>query len=84
MGGTNIASPMEMAINEINDPSLTKRVILLTDGQITEGGSAERVIELAQSEDAITHTLGLSSGADADLLQKTADAGRGSFSLIDD
>lgn len=47
MGGTNIASPMEMAINEINDPSLTKRVILLTDGQITEGEPAEKVIELA-------------------------------------
>ena len=32
MGGTNIASPMEMAINEVDDPNLTKRVILLTDG----------------------------------------------------
>lgn len=32
MGGTNIASPMEMAINNVNDPALTKRVILLTDG----------------------------------------------------
>ena len=47
MGGTNIASPMDMAINEVSDPALTKRVILLTDGQITEGEPAERVIELA-------------------------------------
>ena len=84
MGGTNIASPMDMAINEVSDPALTKRVILLTDGQITEGEPAERVIELAAAENAITHTIGLSRGADADLLERTAEAGRGSFSLIDD
>ena len=30
------------------------------------------------------HTLGISNESDADLLQKTADAGRGTFSLIED
>jgi len=43
-GGTNIASPMEMAINMDSDSSLKKRVILLTDGEITEGEGPERVI----------------------------------------
>ena len=32
----------------------------------------------------VVHTLGISNAADADLLQKTADAGRGTFSLIED
>ena len=43
-GGTNIASPMEMAINMDADSSLRKRVILLTDGEITEGEGPEKVI----------------------------------------
>ena len=44
MGGTNIASPMEMAILGVNDLDLKKRVILLTDGEITEGDPSGRVI----------------------------------------
>ena len=74
---------MELAVNLVGeDATLRKRVILLTDGEITEGGSRDEVIELAK--EAIVHTLGLSNAADADLLQKTADAGRGTFSLIED
>ena len=35
---------MEMAINMDADSSLRKRVILLTDGEITEGEGPEKVI----------------------------------------
>lgn len=43
-GGTNIATPMELAIDMDVDRSLKKRVILVTDGEITEGDGPERVI----------------------------------------
>jgi len=84
LGGTNIASPMEMAIGIEADSSTRKRVILLTDGEITEGEGPERVIQLAANEKTVVHTLGISLNADRDLLERTAYAGRGSFSLIED
>ena len=49
-GGTNIASPMEMAIEIDSGDSIRKRVILLTDGEITEGEGPEKVIQLAANE----------------------------------
>jgi hypothetical protein len=39
---------------------------------------------LAAYEDTVVHTLGISNAADTDLLKKTAKAGRGTFSLIED
>ena len=73
-----------MAIDIDADASLKKRVILLTDGEITEGEGPEKVIQLAANEKTVVHTLGISLYADRDLLEKTANAGRGSFSLIED
>ena len=73
-----------MAIDMDADASLKKRVILLTDGEITEGEGPEKVIQLAANEKTVVHTLGISLYADRDLLEKTADAGRGTFSLIED
>ena len=75
---------MEMAIDMEVDSDMKKRVILLTDGEITEGEGPERVVQLAASESTVVHTLGISNAADADLLQKTARAGRGTFSLVED
>ena len=75
---------MEMAIEIDSGDSLRKRVILLTDGEITEGEGPEKVIQLAANEKTVVHTLGMSIYADRDLLERTAHAGRGSFSLIED
>jgi hypothetical protein len=57
-----------MAIEMKVDKDLKKRVILVTDGEITEGEGADRVIQLAADESTVVHTLGISNAADADLL----------------
>lgn len=82
MGMTNIEAAMKNAINLKS--SLNKRVILLTDGEITQGGGNDVVIGLAKNEDIVVHTLGISNAADAQLLEATAKAGRGTYSLIED
>lgn len=66
MGMTNIEAAMRNAINLKSD--LNKRVILLTDGEITQGGGNDVVVGLAKNEGIVVHTLGISNAADAELL----------------
>jgi hypothetical protein len=60
-----------------------KRVFLLTDGEVS---NKPQVIEFAglNSENIRIHSFGIGSGCDRELIEKTALAGRGSFSFADD
>ena len=44
----------------------------------------ELIIELSADESTFVHTFGISNNAEVNLLQKTADAGRGTFTLVED
>ena len=81
---TNIEGAMQKAIDLTSTPTLHKRVILLTDGKITMGGGNDKVIKQAANDDIVVHTLGMSNQADKGLLEATAKAGRGTFSLVTD
>ena len=83
IGATNIELAMQSAL-DLDSHRLHKRVILLTDGEINRGGGTDVVVAQAKHDDIVVHTLGLSDGADAKLLEETAKAGRGTFSLIGD
>ena len=60
-----------------------KRVFILTDGQVSD---REAVINAARqhNEQIRVFTFGLGSGCDVDLVRRTAQAGRGSCSLVKD
>ena len=63
--------------------SLKKRVFLLTDGDVSD---RSQVIEQArQYNDKIrVFTFGLGSGCDKQLVQQTAEAGRGTYTIVAD
>ena len=80
-GGTDILTPINMAFTldtTIHGP-LKKRIMLLTDGEVA---NRDVVIELAKNEAAITHTFGIGSQCDKELVHGVAKSGRGSSSIV--
>lgn len=60
---------------------LNSRLFLLTDGQV---GNPQQIIDLAREKNSECriHTFGIGSGCSTHLVEKTAEAGRGSSNII--
>lgn len=86
-GGTNIYSGLEMAYQQlapltVQDAAI-KHVILLTDGQSTNGNYIKLIGEMRQAHITLS-TVGVGDSVDQGLLQKLANMGGGHFYLIHD
>ena len=62
---------------------MKKRVFILTDGQVSDRDAVVNAARL-HSEQVRVFTFGLGSGCDEQLVRRTAQAGRGSCSLVRD
>jgi Ca-activated chloride channel family protein len=83
-GGTNILAPLEEAYQELlSARAKIKHVILLTDGQASYDGIAERVAEMAQAHITVS-AIGVGEGADKTLLTMIAERGGGRFYFTQD
>ena len=82
-GGTDIATPLIQAQTMDSFPDSHKRIFLLTDGLVH---NSQEVIDQARAfNDTIqVFTFGLGSGIDRNLCEKTAEAGRGTCSIVED
>ena len=89
-GGTEIETPMIVA--QTLDSALTaeeatidfkKRMFILTDGSVS---NADGIINLAREMSQMLRifTIGLGSGCDRRLCEGTAEAGRGTCSIVED
>ena len=82
MGGTEIISPYTYAVDTLSRLQKETRIFLLTDGDVS---NPNQVIEKAKTNNNIrTYTFGIGSGCNKDMVQRTAENGRGSCSLVDD
>lgn len=82
LGGTEILNPLILC-SSLKIGNREKRVFLLTDGEVD---NKEQIFEYVRSNRDIMriHTFGIGSGCDKELIEKTAIAGRGSFSFASD
>ena len=78
-GGTNIATPLHGSI-EMPDNGV-KKIFILTDGAVN---NPQEVVDTAKNDICCVHTVGIGKGCDEKLLKDTAEAGKGSCSLISD
>lgn len=88
-GGTPMVSALQIAISEIQAngiPGHTKAIILLTDGQPTDGSDSDvlDMAYIAEASDIVIYTIGLEpasgfGGLDEDLLQDIADITGGEY-----
>lgn len=85
-GGTPIAAAIKKAVNTLKEyPAFDKRIILVTDGQETEGGNYIEEAKAAQADgiNCEIHIIGLSLSQEATTKAKAiAYASNGSFSNI--
>lgn len=86
LGGTNILSPLQTAVDLI-PTNREKRIFLLTDGQV--GGDESYKIRLFAQEassqnKARIHTFGIGRDFDRQLVEETAKAGRGTCNFAQD
>ena len=89
-GGTNIYEGMQlgmtMALQNLS-PERQTRVILLSDGNITEGPGAEQVTELSERYvgDGIgLTTIGVGDNFNVELMRGLAESGAGNFYYVED
>ena len=82
MGGTEILDPL-MLCSDLDTPNREKRIFLLTDGEVSNKAEIFEYVRLHKDIMRI-HTFGIGSGCDKELIEKTALAGRGSFSFASD
>jgi Ca-activated chloride channel family protein len=83
-GGTEIFSALDMAYQDISVVQARKKhVILLTDGRAPTRGIKDLVQAMIAESITVT-TVGLGSGADADLLRMIADTGGGRYHHVPD
>ena len=76
-GGTNISPALEVVDEALSSvPAKLKHVILLTDGQSTEGPFYELTSRLARNRITVS-TVGVGASADVSLLQNIARWGKG-------
>ena len=68
MNGTDIATPLEMAIGLsefLEDPSIKQRVFILTDGTVPNG---QEVVNLCANPAIVVNTIGIGNGIDKNML----------------
>ena len=82
MGGTEILDPL-MLCSDLDVPNREKKIFLLTDGEVDNKQQIFEYIRL-HKEIMRIHTFGIGSGCDKELIEKAAQAGRGSFSFASD
>jgi uncharacterized protein YegL len=78
-GGTNIASGVQLSLDEIDrnaDPSHLKAIILLTDG---EGYYTHSLTQRARNSDVVIYTIGLGDSVDEYLLRSIAEQTDGAY-----
>ena len=88
-GGTNILEPLTAAqkiYNSVNTAApgdIKKRIFLLTDGSV---GSPDEVIDQAKmyNDTCRVFSFGLGSGCDKNLVNKVAQSGRGTSTIVQD
>lgn len=81
LGGTEIREPLEALLRRKPDPQRSRRILLLTDGQV---GNEDELIELCRkhADDARVFTFGLGAGASEHLVRGVARATGGMCEMI--
>ena len=81
MGGTEILPALQFALESARDASLSRQVLVLTDGQVT---NTDAVLALAaeHSAHARVFSFGIGKGASHHLVRGLARAGRGAAEFI--
>ncbi len=84
-GGTNIYSGLEPAVNALkNATAKNKHIILLTDGQDSEGIEYNSLIAEANKAGITISTVGLGEDVNTDFLSNLAKKGGGRYTFIND
>lgn len=84
-GGTEIYSSLALAYENLLPLDLQrKHIILLTDGRSASDGDYDRLIEEGNKEGVTLSTVAIGNGADAALLDRLAQVGRGRFYNVTD
>jgi uncharacterized protein YegL len=81
LGGTEIFEPLQHILSADPQSSFPRYVFVLTDGEV---GNVDEIVQLVQREHKVTRvsTVGIGSGASTDLIERVAQAGKGSSILI--
>ncbi|MGH2543105.1 MAG: vWA domain-containing protein, partial [Ardenticatenaceae bacterium] len=81
-GSTNIGGGLQTSLNMITgegDPVSNEVVVLLSDGQHNTGIDPDSVIPALQARGVTVYTIGLGSGADAELMSRLASETGGTY-----
>lgn len=83
-GGTEIYKPTKDAFDTKIDDNMERRIFFLTDGYASDGPHTIELIKERCSKDKNTkcYSFGISDSCDTNLVQKFAELGNGSCSLI--
>lgn len=81
MGGTEIYTPLMNILKTEPNSSFPRYVFLITDGGV---GNVQAIVDLVEENRKNTRvsTIGIGSGASSELIEKVAEAGKGSSTLI--
>ena len=82
MGGTNIGSPLKNIYeNDYSNIKLSKNILILTDGQVN---NREECVDLItkNSNKFRVHAIGIGSGFDKILIERSGKLGKGSSSFV--
>ncbi len=79
-GGTNIASGLESAVQQlIGVNSKQKIILLMSDGEDSNLNASLEQAQLAADNDIMVYTIGFGSGANEEYLRQVAETGKGEY-----
>jgi Ca-activated chloride channel homolog len=81
LGGTEVLNPLRALVEAATDPKRPRRILLLTDGQVS---NEDEVMALARKHAETTRifSFGIGAGASEHLVRGTARASRGAAEMI--